>query len=93
MRFPTLRGGTPKDLYAGNYVSGPGVPFPPACECPQSLFQNSWIVERATLFWDYEFLAFCNGGCPKDRFVGTEDGKAGLSYLSPAYRMFFAHAQ
>lgn len=42
---------------------------------------------------DCEFLGFCNGGCPKDRFVRTEDGEDGLNYLCPAYRMFFAHAK
>lgn len=40
---------------------------------------------------DCDLLAFCNGGCPKDRFLATEEGEGGLNYLCPAYRMFFRH--
>jgi uncharacterized protein len=40
-----------------------------------------------------EFLAFCNGGCPKDRIVASPDGSGKLNYLCPAYRRFFAHCR
>jgi uncharacterized protein len=33
-----------------------------------------------------DVLAFCNGGCPKDRDA------SGLNRLCPAYRRFFRHA-
>jgi len=40
-----------------------------------------------------DVLAFCNGGCPKDRLDREPDGEPGVNRLCPAYRRFFRHAR
>lgn len=39
------------------------------------------------------WLAVCNGGCLKDRFVLAENGESGLNYFCSGLRQFFAHAE
>ena len=41
---------------------------------------------------DCRFLRDCWGECPKNRFVRAPDGEAGLNYLCPGLKRFFAHA-
>ena len=38
------------------------------------------------------FLSDCWGECPKNRLLRTPDGEAGLNYLCPGLKRFFAHA-
>ena len=46
-------------------------------------------LPRQCLDCDVRFA--CHGGCPKDRFIATNDGEPGLNYLCDGYLAFFHH--
>jgi uncharacterized protein len=41
--------------------------------------------------FDCDVRFACHGGCPKDRFIATPDGEAGLNYLCAGFKAFFHH--
>jgi len=57
----------------------------------QSRFGEEKIstLPRRCLECEYRFA--CHGGCPKDRFLGTPNGRGGHNYLCEGYRAFFRH--
>ena len=40
-----------------------------------------------------DVLAWCHGGCPKDRIARTPDGEPGLNHLCPSFTRFFTHTR
>ena len=40
-----------------------------------------------------DVLAWCHGGCPKDRILAEPSGEPGVNWLCPAYRRFFRHCR
>jgi len=46
-------------------------------------------LPRHCLDCDVRFA--CNGECPRNRFIRTPDGEAGLNYLCAGYKAFFHH--
>jgi len=43
--------------------------------------------------FDCRWLDVCNGLCPKDRFLKSEDGEPGLNYLCRGVQEFYKHAE
>ena len=67
----------------------------PIVEMAESEQQQSFGAHKESSLPQYcrdcEVRFACNGECPKNRFIETPDGEAGLNYLCAGYRSFFNH--
>lgn len=77
--------------YVGNIMETPLVNL---LESPQ---QRNFGQAKLDTLPDYcrkcEVREMCNGECPKNRFIQTPDGEAGLNYLCAGYKQFFTHCK
>lgn len=55
----------------------------------QKVFGQKKLTKLPNYCQKCEVLIFCNGACPKDRFISSPEGEPGLNYLCEAYRLFF----
>jgi len=70
------------------------VPFVELLESPaQRAFGQAKLDTLPRYCQACEVRAMCNGGCPKNRFLHTPDGEAGLNYLCAGYKHFFNYCQ
>jgi len=64
-------------------------------EMAQSAFQRSFGLDKSAKLPGTcrrcEFLALCFGECPKNRLLFGPGGEAGLNYLCPGLKIYFAH--
>jgi uncharacterized protein len=79
-----------KDFLLGNIADGRTL-----LELAMSPQQTAFGQAKVDTLPDYcltcDVRFACNGGCPKDRFLVTPDGEAGLHYLCAGYQRFFRH--
>ncbi len=59
----------------------------------QRAFGNAKLDTLPRYCQECEVRIMCNGECPKNRFLQTPHGEAGLNYLCAGYKRFFAHCQ
>ncbi|MEE8400293.1 MAG: anaerobic sulfatase maturase [Desulfobacterales bacterium] len=79
------------DHHLGNILD---TPFIDLLESPeQNAFGKTKWDSLPQYCLDCEVLSMCHGGCPKDRFIKTPDGQAGLNYLCEGYTRFFNHTR
>jgi len=57
----------------------------------QTAFGEAKAVDLPTYCKQCDYLFACNGECPKNRFIQTPDGEAGLNYLCSSYKNYFKH--
>jgi len=90
------------DFYACDHFVDPGhrignlreTPLVELLESPaQKAFGRAKLESLPRYCRECEALDMCHGECPKNRFVRTRDGEAGLNYLCAGYRRFFNHCR
>jgi uncharacterized protein len=59
----------------------------------QKEFGNSKLNTLPQCCIKCEVRNMCNGECPKNRFITSPDGEAGLNYLCAGYKRFFNHCK
>ena len=88
------------DLYSCDHFVEPGYRLGNIRETPMlqlvaSQRQKRFGLDKRDLLPGYcldcDVRFACHGGCPKDRFISTPDGEAGLNYLCAGYKAFFHH--
>ncbi|MFX1283912.1 MAG: anaerobic sulfatase maturase [Promethearchaeota archaeon] len=64
-------------------------------EIVNSLDQKEFGLKKSRLLpqecQQCEVRFVCNGGCPKNRFISTEERNSGLNYLCEGYKTFFSY--
>ncbi len=90
------------DFYSCDHFVNPehrlgNIRMTPLVELLESPVQRSFGQAKLDTLPHYcrtcEVRAMCNGGCPKNRFMLTPDGEAGLNYLCGGYKRFFNHCR
>ena len=88
------------DLYSCDHFVEPdyllgNIHEKPLAELVHAKAQEDFGHAKETTLPEYcrrcEVRFVCNGECPKNRFLATPDGEAGLNYLCAGYRKFFNH--
>ncbi|HEY6955404.1 MAG TPA: anaerobic sulfatase maturase [Flavisolibacter sp.] len=88
------------DLYSCDHFVDPdyllgNILNDPLAELVTSQKQQKFGDDKYDTLPDYclrcEVRFACNGECPKNRFIKTPAGQAGLNYLCAGYRAFFNH--
>jgi uncharacterized protein len=88
------------DLYSCDHYVEPGHRLGNIRETPmaalvdsekQHAFGQNKLNSLPKYCRDCEVLFACYGECPRNRFITTPDGEAGLNYLCAGYKLFFNH--
>jgi uncharacterized protein len=76
--------------YLGNILQIPMIDL--VTSDKQRKFGNDKREKLPRYCRECEVLSVCHGECPKNRFLQTPEGEAGLNYLCAGYKAFFNHA-